>query len=190
MSDFSGTVWLVIIGSVVAFLAVTTAVFFIAKPKRVLELAWLATPALILVTLVGWSQRVLGSDVRSAAGEPEVVVDVTGKMFVWEVKHTLPDGRVVDTLNRIHVPAGKTAEIRLRSADVAHGFWIPQLGVKEDALPGELRTFRIRATQTGEFNIVCSELCGNSHYAMRGFVHVDSPDAFQAFVADTGGETR
>ncbi len=160
------------------------AVLAVARPKRGLEIAWLGTPALILVVLVGWSQRVLGSDVRAASGEPEIVVDVTGKMFVWEVRHEI-DGRVIETLNRIHVPAGKTAEIRLASADVAHGFWIPQLRVKAEALPGEPRTFKIRANEAGEFNIVCSELCGNSHYAMRGFVHVDTPEAFAAWMAET-----
>ena len=183
MSDFSSSVWLVIVGSVAALVTVTAAVLVVAKPRRGLELAWLATPALILVALVAWSSRVLGSDVRATAGEPELVVDVTGKMFVWEVRHEA-GGKVVETLNRIHVPVGKTAEIRLRSADVAHGFWIPQLGVKEAALPGEPRTFRIRATETGEFNIVCSELCGNSHYAMRGFVHVESDAAFARFLAE------
>ena len=183
MSDFSTTVWIVIVGSVAAFLAVTLAILWIAKPKRGLEIAWLATPALILVVLVGWSSRVLGSDVRVAAGEPDLVVDVTGMMFRWEVRHEV-DGKVVETLNRIHVPAGKTAEIRLKTGDVAHGFWIPQLGVKESALPGSPVTFRIRATEPGEFNIVCSELCGNSHYAMRGFVHVETEEAFAQFVAE------
>lgn len=189
--------WSWILAGVAGFLVVEAGVVWAAvrwraekdgaSSRRALEIAWLATPAVILLGLVAWSASVLGSDVRAAgAGEkPALTVHVTGMMFRWEIRHEIAgaDGQIttIETLNQLHLPAGKTAEIVIESGDVAHTFWVPQFRIKQDAVPGARHVVRIRPMETGEFNIVCAELCGNSHYAMRGFVHVESAEKFEAW---------
>lgn len=189
--------WTWILAGVAGFLVVEAVVLWAAlrwradgdgvPSRRGLEIAWLVTPAVILLGLVAWSASVLGGDVRaSGTGElPALRVHVTGMMFRWEIRHEIPgaDGAVttVETLNQLHLPVGETAEIVLTSGDVAHTFWVPQFRVKQDAVPGTTHVIRIRPMETGEFNIVCAELCGNSHYAMRGFVHVETAEKFEAW---------
>lgn len=200
-SSLSGLLWTVILAGACGLVLVEAVVLWAARRwretprpvaggRRLLETAWLVTPAVILVSLVAWSQRVLGSDVRNVPADPDLRVHVTGKMFVWEIRHEIPgpDGTVViDTLNQLHLPVGKVAEIRLDASDVVHSFWIPQFRVKADALPGAPQSVWMQPMETGEFNIVCAELCGNSHYAMRGFVNVETAEAFDSWVA---GKTR
>jgi cytochrome c oxidase subunit 2 len=184
----------VLLLTVIAFVLVEGVVAWIAfRPvslggRRRLEVAWLATPALILVALVLWTGRVLGSDVRNVPAKTDLTVHVTGHMFYWQVRYELPpvDGvprEIEVAANQIHLPEGKAARIVLDAADVVHGFWVPQFRIKETIAPGSPVTIWMQPMETGEFNIVCAELCGESHFAMRGFVHVESDEAFAGWIA-------
>lgn len=208
MDSLDGLLWTLVLVGVAAFLVVEAAVAFVAfrrrpsvaaaaaeagtttpRPSRLVEAVWMLTPALLLFGLVGWSSRVLGHDVGTASGEPEVTVHVTGRGFAWEVAYEVPgpDGapRLVDAgYNQVHLPVGRTARIVLHSADRVHGFWVPQLRLKRDAIPGRDTTIRVRPMEVGEFNIVCATLCGDQHYAMRGFVHVESVEAFERWLKE------
>ena len=190
--------WTLVLVGVAAFVLVEIAVALAAfrrrapapgaRPTRMFEAAWMLTPALLLLGLVGWSSQVLGHDVAAAAGEPDLTVHVTGRGFAWEIAYEKPgpDGTavLVDAgYNQLHLPVGKNARIVLHSADRVHGFWVPQLRVKQDAVPGQEVSVRMRPMETGELNIVCATLCGDQHYAMRGFVHVEPQDAFDTWLA-------
>jgi cytochrome c oxidase subunit 2 len=188
--QLTGTLWAIVIASVVAFLAVEALVAVYAwrhpgagRRHGLLAMAWTGTPAVILLALVGWSSQVLGSDVRNVPSDPDLTIQVSGKMFVWQIRYVTPDGKSVESLNQLHLPLGKTAKIELSSDDVTHGFWIPQFRIKEIAVPGATTDLWMRPMESGDFNIVCAELCGNSHYAMRGFVHVESQADFDAWLA-------
>ncbi len=190
-------------GSVVAFAGVQAGVWGLARrwggagrpvPGRVrlFEAAWMATPAILLLGLLGWSARVLGGGVGIVGGEADLTVHVAARQFVWKIRHeidTAEGRRAVETLNQLHLPVGKTARIVLESEDVLHGFWIPQLRVREEVPPGEVREFWIRPTEEGQFNIVCADACGVAHYAMRGFAHVQAEEAFRAWL-DAERETQ
>lgn len=201
-TSLDGLLWTLVLVGVAAFVIVEAAVALVAfrrrpvaeapavrRPSRLLEAVWMLTPAVLLFGLVGWSSRVLGHDVGIPNGEPEVTVHVTGRGFAWEVAYEVPgpDGTpvLVDAgYNRVHLPVGRAARIVLHSADRVHGFWVPQLRLKSDAVPGQETVVRVRPLEAGEFNIVCATLCGDQHYAMRGFVHVESPEAFAAWLAE------
>jgi len=79
------------------------------------------------------------------------------------------------TINQLHIPVNTPVIIDISSKDVIHGFNIPALRVKQDAIPGQLSTLWFTATQTGHFELACAQLCGLGHYRMRGDVYIDSP---------------
>jgi cytochrome c oxidase subunit 2 len=87
-------------------------------------------------------------------------------------------------INTIHVPVNQKVIIRLTSVDVLHSFFVPALRLKQDAVPGTIIPVWFEATQTGEYEIVCTELCGLGHYRMRGFLTVESETEFQTWLAE------
>lgn len=96
-----------------------------------------------------------------------------------------PDARDdISTINNLHVPVGKKVIARISSKDVIHGFFLPVVRVKIDAVPGIQNRVWFEATETGQFEIACAQLCGNSHFRMRGMFLVDTPEAFEAFMAE------
>lgn len=189
-ASLDGLMWVLVGFFVGLFLVVQGLVAFVAfrrgsTKSRAFDAVWMMTPALLLLGLVGWSHRVLGSDARLAAGEPEVIVHVTGRAFAWKVQYEIPGetGLVDAGWNHVHLPEGKTAKIVLTSEDIVHGFWVPQFRLKADAKPGVAESVVVRPMELGEFNIVCATLCGDQHYAMRGFVHVEPVAVFDAWLA-------
>jgi cytochrome c oxidase subunit 2 len=121
-------------------------------------------------------------------GDDTLQIAVTGHRFWWDVGYPLP-GRttvhqgVIRTANEIHVPVGRTVELRLRSEDVIHSFWVPRLAGKTDLIPGRENTLRIRADRPGVYRGQCAEFCGTSHAVMRLLVVAQEPEAFDAWLA-------
>ena len=190
----SGTIRVIVAGSVVAFLVVEALVAWHAFrgrddvplpgfSRRRLEAVWMLTPAVILLSLIVWTGTVLGRDVRNVPSDTDLTVHVTGHAFYWQLRYEIAGREIEVANNQLHLPQGKVARVVLDSADVVHGFWVPQFRIKETIAPGHTGTIWMQPMEAGEFNIVCAELCGNSHYAMRGFVHVESPEEFQKWLA-------
>jgi cytochrome c oxidase subunit 2 len=96
-----------------------------------------------------------------------------------------PDGKDdIFTINNLHVPVNKPVIAHLTAKDVIHSFFIPVMRVKQDTIPGMVIPIHFQATQTGEYEIACAQLCGIGHYRMRGQFFVDTPEAFDKFLAD------
>lgn len=85
--------------------------------------------------------------------------------------------------NTFHVPIDKNIKVVLRSKDVLHDFWVPEIRAKMDSVPGMVTYFWFRPTRLGEFEILCAELCGKSHHAMRGTMIVDTQEDFDKWLA-------
>ena len=83
----------------------------------------------------------------------------------------------------LHLPLDKPVKVLLRSKDVLHDFTVPQFRVKMDIVPGMITYLWLTPTKTGEYEILCEELCGMGHFAMRGRVVVDDADAYQTWLA-------
>lgn len=137
-------------------------------------------------------------------------VEATGQQWQWsfrfpgrdgvlgtaEVHHISPDNPfglnpqdpygqddiLVET-NELHLPVNKPVKVLLRSKDVLHDFYVPQFRAKMDLVPGLITYYWITPTRTGSFEILCAELCGTGHHAMRGTVVVDNDNAYQAWLA-------
>ena len=84
----------------------------------------------------------------------------------------------------LHLPLDKPVKVLLRSIDVLHDFYVPEFRAKMDMVPGAVTYFWFIPTRTGTFDILCFELCGVGHYAMRGIVVVEEESAYQAWVQE------
>jgi cytochrome c oxidase subunit 2 len=74
--------------------------------------------------------------------------------------------------------------VHLSSKDVIHSFGLPQMRVKQDAIPGIVHNVWFTPTRTGEWEIACSQLCGLGHYRMRGFYTIQQQGDFEAFLKE------
>jgi cytochrome c oxidase subunit 2 len=83
----------------------------------------------------------------------------------------------------LHVPIGKDVRITLQSEDVLHSFFLPNVRLKQDVVPGRSIDVWFNATKTGTYELACAELCGFGHYTMRGALVVDTVDEYERWVA-------
>ena len=88
------------------------------------------------------------------------------------------------TINQLHLPLGRPVILDIMSKDVIHGFNVPALRLKQDAIPGQSVSIWFTAVKPGVYEIACAQLCGLGHYKMRGVVTVESPEAFDAWVRE------
>jgi cytochrome c oxidase subunit 2 len=97
-----------------------------------------------------------------------------------------PNGQddVLVESDEMHLPIGQPVKMLLRSIDVLHDFYVPQFRAKMDLVPGTVTFFWFIPTRTGTFEILCFELCGVGHYAMRGTVVVEEESAYQAWLQE------
>jgi cytochrome c oxidase subunit 2 len=158
-----------------------------------LEIVWTVIPALILGGLA-LASRSTWADIKSRQPATDFVIQVTAKQFNWEVAFPGPDGELnteddVIMDNDFHVPVGKVVLIQLRSRDVIHSFFIPNLRLKQDAVPGRDIPVWFEATKAGKYEIPCAELCGFGHSGMKGYLFVDSPEDYAAWATGKGIQT-
>ena len=86
--------------------------------------------------------------------------------------------------NELHLPINKPVKVLLRSVDVLHDFYVPEFRAKMDMVPGAVTYFWFEPTRTGTFDIMCFELCGTGHYAMKGNVVIESETDFQKWLGE------
>jgi len=147
-----------------------------------LEIAWTLIPAVILVFIaVPTVKTIFITQAQAAPGS--LNIDVTGHQWWWEFRY--PEYGVT-TANEIYLPVGRTVNFRLRSADVIHSFWTPELGGKRDVVTN--RTNYIwytpdSSTASNVWNGFCVEYCGASHANMRFRVFTVSQADFDSWVA-------
>ena len=79
---------------------------------------------------------------------------------------------------------GEQIELKLESPDVIHSFWVPEWSVKQDVVPGTVQHLLVTPTKVGTFPIICTELCGLGHSTMRSRVIVQTPEEYEAWIAE------
>ena len=121
-------------------------------------------------------------------------VEIMPEQFAWNIRYAGPDGRFrtaddVTTINQLHVPAGRPVVVQLSSKDVIHSFFLPNLRIKMDAVPGLVTSLYFQAQRPGVYDIACAEHCGFGHYRMRGWLTVESSaETFNAWLAQQARE--
>ena len=147
-----------------------------------LEVIWTIVPSGILVFIALYQMGTWANiKFRSSLPRVQPAAEVTARQFQWMIRYPGPDGRLdtpddLHKVNDLRVVKGQPVVIRLKSRDVIHSFYVPQLRLKQDAVPGlEIPVWFDcdEATRPGHpLELVCAELCGWGHYKMRATVTV------------------
>ena len=156
------------------------------------EAAWVLLPALVILCFdlgIDAAGHRAWEIVKGRPPAPQVQVDVTAKQFNWNFTYPDVAGKLgasdnVTVENELHVPVNKVVQLTLGSEDVIHSFWVPNLRLKQDVVPGRKIIAWFQATKPGHYEIACSELCGFGHYTMRGEVIVHSDADYEKWRAE------
>lgn len=150
-------------------------------------LPWIywGTAATIVVLIGAFVGTAVTLRAASRPGSPPALtIDVTGHMWWWEAQYrdSLPE-HTFATANELHIPVGRPVRIRLRTADVIHSFWVPQLAGKTDLIPGQQNEMWFEAGRAGRFSGQCTEYCGMEHAKMALYVTAESPAEYERWAA-------
>jgi cytochrome c oxidase subunit II len=108
-------------------------------------------------------------------------ITVDGQQYVWRYQYPRQANKTVFAYEEMVVPVGMTVILNITADDVAHSWWIPELGGKMDAIPGYVNKTWFKATKTGVYKGQCAELCGRNHANMTARVRVVPFDEYQAW---------
>jgi cytochrome c oxidase subunit II len=160
-----------------------------------LEMLWTVITALVFIGLGVMGQRVWAQLHFNEAPAGSFPVTVVAQQFAWNMQYAGPDGKFgrtdpslirdeesnfigLDmrdpnsrddlTTTTLVLPVNRPAELTLRSKDVTHSFWVPQLRFKQDLVPGMAIRVHFTPTRAGQFQLACAELCGMNHFSMKG----------------------
>ena len=130
-----------------------------------LEIAWTIVPAILVISIGVVSAVVLSKNAN--AGSHPLEVKVFAQQFAWRFEYP---GNVRS--EELVMPLHRSVEFHMQSVDVIHSLWIPQMGQKQDVVPGITTKMVITPTRAGNFALICTELCGLGHATMRAPVRV------------------
>ena len=174
-----------------------------------LEVVWTVLTAVLFVGLNLMGSNVWARERFAPAEAGSVPVEVTGMQFAWYFRYPGPDATFgitrpqlaspaegnpvgVDPADphstddlvtaELVIPAGREIDLRLQAQDVIHGFSVPELRLKQNAVPGESIHIHFTPTKPGTYAILCTQLCGLGHYRMNANLRVLSPNDFRAWL--------
>lgn len=186
-------VFVFVIGTLIAFLVMyrhregRRAEYIEGSTK--LEIIWTAATTVIVFGLAMFSFP-QWNNLKSPAENPDYIVQVRGEQFNWYMIYPGPDNEFgteddLEFENELHVPKDKVVQIVLTAKDVIHSFFIPNLRLKQDAVPGRTIDYiKFNAQKVGRYEIPCAELCGFGHSGMLGYLIVQTQEEYDAWVAE------
>ncbi len=174
--------------------------------SHTLEVVWSIIPAAVLVFIAiyqmnAWADaKMRRPTLASGQLQPEIA-EINARQFEWRIRyaHTKPENwRPGDpyvfgeddlfVVNDLHLPVNEEVVLKIKSMDVLHSFFLPNLRVKQDVVPGMQQFVWFRANKAGVYDIVCAELCGWGHYKMRGRLTLESRAEFDRWLAQAYDE--
>lgn len=141
-----------------------------------LEVIWTVIPTLIVMIIFWWGFKeylVMRSTPPNA-----IEVYVSGKKWFWEF--TYPNGK--KTVDELVVPINQPVKLIMSSTDVLHSFFIPNLRVKRDVIPNRYTILSFEANKLGQYNVFCTEYCGDQHSSMLAVLKVESASDYESFL--------
>jgi cytochrome c oxidase subunit 2 len=159
--------------------------------SHTLEVVWTILPAVTLLFIAiyqmnAWADAKMRRPNLGTLpnGSPIVTAEITGRQFNWDVRYPGDDGELhtPDDIVRydgdIHFPSGEEVLLVIKSADVLHSFFLPNVRMKQDVVPGMEQYMWFKVRETGKYDIVCAELCGWGHYKMKGQATFEPRDKY------------
>lgn len=128
----------------------------------------------------------IGASPDKLGKPPEMTVNVTGLQYAFIF--TYPDWAV--TSGELHVPVGREVMLDMTANDVIHAFWVPELRLKQDIIPGRQSEIRFTPKTVGEYKVICAELCGSYHGAMNAKFIVETPENFDKWLQEQQVATK
>ncbi len=169
--------WLIIVTSVgiAAMLAPGLVVYsdFVRVPNNAYELE-------VVAQQWQWAFRFPGQDGK--LGKSDIKFVDSTNPFGLDPKDPVGQDDVLVINNEVRLPLDKPVKVLLRSKDVLHDFYVPQMRSKMDMVPGMVSYFWFTPTKTGKYEVLCAEYCGVGHYNMRGHMIVEEQDAFDQWL--------
>jgi cytochrome c oxidase subunit 2 len=182
--------------------------------NNLLEFSWTALPFALFLFLAFYSDGIW-EDIKYSdkTPNPDLVVEVMGQTYMWHFRYPGSDGIFgrreakfmgttnpfgIDpsdpngkddytTINSMTIPVNKTVLVHLSSMDVIHSFFLPNMRVKQDAVPGQWVDVWFNSVKTGKYEIACAELCGSGHYLMRAVLDVKPQSEFDGWIDEQYG---
>jgi cytochrome c oxidase subunit 2 len=177
--------------------------------SRPLEVAWFVIPCLIVAGLAYPATRTVIE--MKDTGSPDLTIKVTGYQWKWrytylnenidfysglstprdQIENSAPKGEhyLLEVDHPLVVPVGRKIRILTTADDVIHSWWVPALGVKQDAIPGLVRDSWFKVDTPGTYRGACTELCGKEHGFMPVVVEALSEPEYQQWVARQQAKT-
>lgn len=154
------------------------------------QLRWIILPLILVVGLdfsIDLKNVSLWNRIKVDMPTADYHIRITGQQFAWVFTYPGADGILgteddFKVMNELHVPMNKNIVFELEAKDVIHSFWVPQLRLKQDAVPGRNITGWFNVTEAGEYEIACAEICGAGHTNMAARLFSHSDEEFQAWV--------
>jgi cytochrome c oxidase subunit II len=143
-----------------------------------LEVAWTLIPTIIVLFGAGYSWVVL--DKIEKKDENPLTVQVFSQQFAWSFGYPGKDNAYSQGV--LHVPVNRQVQFKMHAQDVIHSFWVPEWRIKKDAVPGITTTAIVTPDKVGHYQLICTELCGFGHAAMRAEVVVEPVPEFRKWV--------
>jgi cytochrome c oxidase subunit 2 len=189
--------YLFLVGLTVFFgVAISAAVFYFALkyrrrsedeyPEQIegsmkLEALWIVIPFIIVMVIFWWSAAVYFKIFRAPSDPLDIYV--VGKQWMWKFEH--PDGQ--REINELHVPLGRRIKLTMGTEDVIHSVFVPAFRVKADVVPGRITSVWWEPTKAGRYELFCAEYCGTKHSGMIGWIVVQEPAEYQAWLSGNAG---
>lgn len=163
--------------------------------SHALELVWTILPAATLLFIAIYQMETWAAS-KMEAPKINPLVEVTGRQFNWDFRYPGPDETlyteddIVRTDGKLYLPVDEEVLLRITSADVLHSFFLPNLRLKQDVVPGMEQHMWFKAKETGGYDIVCAELCGWGHYKMKGRVYFLPRDQYELKLEELAREQK
>lgn len=189
MAVFGNAIMIYVAGYVIYF-----AIVFRARPTDTpetvgvqvhdsprLEFWWTVLPTVLLAILTGLSINVWYK-IQFGTAAPALTAEVIGHQFYFEYRYPGLKTSIFSKTDPMHLPLGVPVRILITSADVIHQFWVPEIRLKQAAVPGLVQNLNFTPMQAGTYDIVCSEFCGPDHSLMQGKLIIEPVAAFNKWL--------
>jgi len=173
------------------------------KENRRLEIAWTVATAVILVAVGIGAYSVMASPWVSAESDQAldsqqepVEVKVVAQKYFWSFEYPNETVREItgnesatgfSSTDTLVMPTDRPVELNITSKDWLHALHVPEMGLKQDAFPGQWNSLLTQANNEGEYQLYCAEYCGAGHSNMFATVDVRSQEGFQEWVEEESG---